>query len=158
MLLEVVSWRVFWSLTTGCKLKLRNDMTVQNLHHKTDLRVSPSPAWQTFASHQGIYNSKDWKGGSGRGGGDAAVFLILVQLQRGEVELFFTNSGMGHSLAREMVAWSSGCTCQDMQRYFCSFSRVWFLFVVFLQAFALACAPFHFCTKFYTKCSISSIL
>ena len=61
---------------------------------------------------------------------------------------FSTNSGMGHSLAAEMVAWSIGCTCRDIQWYFCSFSRVRFSFAVFLQVFAWVCATYHSCGKF----------
>ena len=35
--------------------------------------------------------------------GDAGVFLVLVQLQRGEVDFFKTNRGIGDSLAAGMV-------------------------------------------------------
>ena len=66
--------------------------------------------------------------------GDAGVFLVLVQLQRGEVELFSQTGTLGTRWQREW--WPDQlATCQDMQRYSCSFSRVRLSFTVFLHIF-----------------------
>ena len=133
---EVVSWRVFEASQPDADANW--EMTVRSLHHKK--RISPSPdTWQTFASHQRILSRrKRWK--------RRRVMLGCFWFLFSSRLIFFNKQEHWGLVGSGNGAWSIGWTCQNMQRYFCSFSRVRLSFTVFLHVLCICLYVFDcFC-------------